>query len=169
MAQTEANLAVAKLPGRLDQIAAAQAAVNNAQAVLDQAQWRLSERSLMAPQSGMITDIIRNPGELGGPQAPVLSLLPDGAIKVRFYVPETALATLHTGTKMVVRCDACGDRTTATVTYISNEPEFTPPVIYSLESRQKLVWLIEARPDDDALRLKPGQIVDGDIMPDASQ
>jgi HlyD family secretion protein len=33
-------------------------------------------------------------------------------------------------------------------------------VIYSLETRQKLVHLIEARPEPGSDALKPGQIVD---------
>jgi HlyD family secretion protein len=54
------------------------------------------------------------------------------------------------------------------VSYISPEPEFTPPVIYSLETRQKLVYLVEARPEADAQRLQPGQIVDM-VLPGAGK
>ncbi len=46
------------------------------------------------------------------------------------------------------------------MSYVSDEPEFTPPVIYSLENRQKLVYRIEAKPSADAGILRPGQIVD---------
>ena len=59
-----------------------------------------------------------------------------------------------------MRCDGCPDGLTATVSYVSDEPEFTPPVIYSVENRQKLVYRIEARPTNGARRLRPGQIVD---------
>jgi HlyD family secretion protein len=163
VAQAEANLAVAKLPAREDQIAAAQAGVDQARAALDNAEWRRGQRKLTAPAEGMITDIIRNAGELAGPQAPVLSMLPDGAVKLRLYVPEHALARINPGTVLTFRCDGCGEGMTATVNYVSTDPEFTPPVIYSLESRQKLVWLIEAKPDEGAIRLKPGQIVDADL------
>lgn len=163
VAQAEANLAVAKLPARADQIAAAEAAVAEAKAARDSAEWRLGRRSLTAPAAGAVTDIIRNPGELAGPQAPVISMLPDGAIKLRLYVPEPALSSIRPGVKLAVNCDGCGDGLTATVTYVADDPEFTPPVIYSLESRQKLVWLVEARPDDGGAVLQPGQIVDADL------
>ena len=163
VAQAEANLAVARLPARADQIDAAQASVAQAGTALESAEWRLGQRSLVALEDGVIADIIHNPGELGGPQAPVLSMLPDGAVKLRLYVPEAALASISLGDKMSFRCDGCGSGMTATVTYVADGPEFTPPVIYSLDSRQKLVWLIEAKPDSDAFLLKPGQIVDADL------
>ena len=107
--------------------------------------------------------ILRNAGEIAGPQAPVLSMLPDGAVFVRLYVPETAVAQIAVGTVLHIRCDGCGDGAEAVVSYVSDEPEFTPPVIYSLENRQKLVYMIEARPSGEAAVLKPGQIVDADL------
>ncbi|MFZ1679737.1 MAG: HlyD family efflux transporter periplasmic adaptor subunit, partial [Rhizobiaceae bacterium] len=103
--------------------------------------------------------------DLAGPSAPVVSFLPDGAVKLRLYVPETALSSIAVGAPLAVRCDGCPDGLGATVTYVSPDPEYTPPVIYSLENRQKLVFLIEARPDGDARRLQPGQIVDVQVTP----
>ena len=163
VSELEANLAVARLPARENEIKAAQAAVDQAGAVLEQAEWRLSKRTLSIPQSGVVSDIIRNAGEVAGPQAPVLSVLADGALKLRVYVPETALSSIRVGASLVVRCDGCSEGMRATVSYISPDPEFTPPVIYSLENRQKLVYLVEARPDADAWALTPGQIVDVDL------
>ena len=166
-AEIEANLAVARLPARADAIAAATAQVDRARAALDRARWRLDRRTLSAPQPGTVFDVIRHPGDLAGPQAPVLSVLPQGAIKLRLYLPEEALARVATGTKLRVRCDGCLPDMTATVTYVAPDPEFTPPVIYSLENRQKLVYLVEARPDPRARALKPGQIVDVILAGDA--
>lgn len=163
VSELEANLAVARLPARENEIKAAQAAVDQAAAVLDSAEWRLSKRVLSVPLSGVVSDIIRNAGEVAGPQAPVLSVLPDGAVKLKVYVPETALSSIRVGETLVVRCDGCGDGMRATVSYVSPDPEFTPPVIYSLENRQKLVYLVEARPAAGAAALMPGQIVDVDL------
>jgi HlyD family secretion protein len=166
VSELEANLAVARLPARLNEIKAAKAAVDQAGAILESAEWRLTKRVLSIPQSGVVSDIIRNAGEVAGPQAPVLSVLPDGALKLRVYVPETALSGIAVGKVLVVQCDGCGDGMRATVSYVSPDPEFTPPVIYSLENRQKLVYLVEARPDADASALVPGQIVDVDLAGD---
>jgi HlyD family secretion protein len=163
VAELEANLSVARLPARPDEIKAAQAGVKQAQAILESAEWRLGKRTLSIPRAGVVSDIIRNVGEVAGPQAPVLSVLPDGALKLRVYVPERALSSIAVGARLKVRCDGCVDGLQATVSYVSADPEFTPPVIYSLENRQKLVYLVEARPDDDAWALMPGQIVDVDL------
>jgi HlyD family secretion protein len=92
-------------------------------------------------------------------------LLPDGAVKLRLYVPEAKIAQIHPGSRLAVQCDACAAGISAVVTYVADAPEFTPPVIYSLENRQKLVYLIEARPE--GVHLKPGQIVDVSL-PDAT-
>jgi HlyD family secretion protein len=158
--QAEANLAVARLPARPEAIRAAENAVKQAKATLEQANWRLSKRTITAPAAGRIDDIIRNPGDLAGPSAPVLSMLPDGAVKLRLYLPETSFSAVKVGSLLDVHCDGCEPGLTARVSYVSPDPEFTPPVIYSLETRQKLVFLIEARPDGEASPLQPGQIVD---------
>ena len=86
-------------------------------------------------------------------------MLPDGATLIRFYAPETQLSHLPVGTSVTVTCDDCPADLRARVTYRASEPEFTPPVIYSIERRQKLVYLIEARPDAPVPSLQPGQIV----------
>ncbi len=164
VAETEANLAVARLPARPHEIEAAEAAVAQASALRDAAEWALDERSLRAPADGAISEILRRAGEIAGPQAPVLSLLPEGAVQLRLYIPEPAIASVAPGTRLAARCDGCGPGALATVTYVSDEPEFTPPVIYSIENRQKLVYLVEARPDPGAEALKPGQIVDVSLV-----
>ncbi len=165
VAQARANLDVARLPARPDQIAAAEAAVRQARAARDQAAWQLSQRILKAPAAGTVHDILRHPGEIAGPQSAVVSFLPDKAVKLQLFVPETALASIRPGMRLSVRCDGCGSGETATVSYVADSPEFTPPVIYSLQSRQKLSYLVEARPDPGSSRLKPGQIVDA-VLPE---
>lgn len=159
VAEVEASLAVARLPARAGEIAGAEATLNGARADLDRAQWVLDQRRLTAPKAGVVVDLIRSPGEIAGPSAPILALLPEGGVKLRLYVPESSLARITIGSALRVHCDACPEGITAKVSYIADGPEFTPPVIYSLENRQKLVYLIEAKPQGDTA-LKPGQIVD---------
>jgi HlyD family secretion protein len=161
--QAEANLEVARLPARPEAIKAAENQVKQAEQNLQQARWRLSKRTLEAPAPGRIDDIIRNPGDVAGPSAPVISMLPDGAVKLTLFVPEAAFSSLAVGKVLSVRCDGCSPDLRARVSYVSPDPEFTPPVIYSLETRQKLVYLVEARPEGDATALQPGQIVDVEI------
>jgi len=161
--QAEANLAVAALPARAETIKAAENLVRQAQAKRDQASWRLGKRSISSPAAGRVDDVIRTPGDVSGPSAPVLSVLPDGAVKLKVFVPEVAFSSVKMGTLLSVRCDGCGEGLKARVSYVSPDPEFTPPVIYSLENRQKLVYLVEARPEGDATMLQPGQIVDVEV------
>jgi HlyD family secretion protein len=166
--QAEANLAVSKLPTRPEAIKAAENQVKQADAALAQARWRQAERSIEAPAAGRIDDVIRTAGDLAGPQAPVLSMLPDGAVKLKLYIPEESFASVAVGTELAVHCDGCAPDLRARVSYVSPDPEFTPPVIYSLEARQKLVYLVEARPVSDG-QLKPGQIVDVALVVNGEQ
>ncbi|WP_104493464.1 HlyD family secretion protein [Paracoccus denitrificans] len=156
--EAEARLAVARLPARPDAIAAARAALAQAQANRQAMEWQLQQRRLTAPAPGVVTDILRHRGELAGPSAPVLTYLPDGAVKLRFFIAEADLAALALGTRLTVGCDGCAP-TSATVSFIADEAEFTPPVLYARDARQKLVYLVEARPEPGST-LKPGQIVD---------
>jgi HlyD family secretion protein len=160
VAEVEANLSVAYLPARVQVIAAAVASVDVAESSRNAAAWQLEKRDLTAPASGIVFEVFRRAGEIAGPQAPVLSLLPDGAVLLRLYVPETEIARIKLGSLLDVGCDGCPEDTSATVTFVADSPEFTPPVIYSIENRQKLVYLVEARPDAHSTVLKPGQIVD---------
>lgn len=160
VSQTRANLAVARLPARPKEIDAASAQVKQAEQQLADAKWRLEQKDLKVPVDGAVEDVVRRQGEIAGPSQPVLSILPDGAVKVRLYVGESHISQLSLGTSINIRCDGCPADLSATITYISSGPEFTPPVIYSLENRQKLVYLIEARPDGESEALKPGLVVD---------
>ncbi|WP_449414994.1 HlyD family secretion protein [Ochrobactrum teleogrylli] len=161
--QSMANLAVGRLPARPEEIKAAENAVKSAAAQLDSARWHLTKRTIVAPAAGRITDVIRNPGDIAGPTAPVLTMLPDGAVKLKVYIPEAKFSSVRVGDLLSVRCDGCAADLKAKVSYVSPDPEFTPPVIYSLETRQKLVYLVEAHPVDQASPLQPGQIVDVDL------
>jgi len=88
--------------------------------------------------------------------APVVSILPPANVKIRFYVPEPALATLQHGAPVTIRCDGCADAIPARITFIAPQAEYTPPGIYSRENRGKLVFLLEARPDAPNPSLHPG-------------
>ncbi|QOK54375.1 CerR family C-terminal domain-containing protein [Brucella suis bv. 2] len=161
--QSTANLAVGKLPARPEEIKAVENAVKSAKAQLQTAKWQRAQRTIEAPAAGRITDVVRNPGDIAGPSAPVLTMLPDGAVKLKVNIPEERFSDVAVGSVLSVHCDGCAPGLQARVSYVSPDPEFTPPVIYSLETRQKLVYLVEAHPVDPASPLQPGQIVDVDL------
>ena len=161
LAAMEAALAQARAPmGRQGEIKAQQAAVEAAQAALEMADWRLSQRCVTAPVAGRVADVLARPGETMAAGAPVVSLLPPGNIFVRFFVPEAQFASIHRGDPVKFDCDGCRAGITATVSFVSPQAEYTPPVIYSEESRAKLVYMIEARPrPEEAALFNPGQPV----------
>jgi HlyD family secretion protein len=158
----QAVLAQQRAPtGRAMQILGQRAAVAAAQSALAQAQWRLDQRHVVAAADGRIADVLARPGETVAAGAPVISLLPRGNIFVRFFVPEAEVAAFHRGEQVALACDGCRAGLAATVSYISPQAEYTPPVIYSEESRSKLVFLVEARPPAEQLPLlNPGQPVE---------
>jgi HlyD family secretion protein len=87
-----------------------------------------------------------------------MSLLPPGNLKLRFFAPERVLQDVKYGATVDISCDGCEAGLTAKVTFIASSAEYTPPVIYSLDERAKLVFLIEARPEHPE-RFRVGQPV----------
>lgn len=160
IAEYEARLAEAKLPARIDQILAAEAAVATRRAALADAVWKLSKRRETAPTDARVEDVYYRLGETAAAAAPVVSLLAPEQLKLRFFVPEPDLAQLAVGQKVAVGCDGCAAGLTATIRFIARAAEFTPPVIYSLTRREKLVFMIEATPDDLTQPWHPGLPVD---------
>ncbi len=164
--ELSAQLTTAHLAARPDEIQAAQAEVETARASLGQAEWRLAQKSVKAPLAGLVTDTLYVQGEWVSGGAPVIEILPPQNIKVRFFVPEDLLGGLRVDQPVLVRCDGCKGSIQARISYISPEAEYTPPVIYSRESRTKLVFLVEARPAlEEAMLLHPGQPVEVSLSP----
>ena len=147
--------------GRPAELRGAQADVLAAQAQVAQKRWVVDRKSVSAPAAGEVLDTYYRPGEWVPAGAPVASLLPEGGIKLRFFVPETQLAQVQLGQAVQARCDGCPAPVSAKIDFIAPQAEYTPPVIYSRGSREKLVFRVEARPDGaQALRLHPGLPVD---------
>jgi HlyD family secretion protein len=133
---------------------AAVSALRVAEARVNTSQTRLARRKGFAPVGGIIQQIYFREGEMVPAQRPVLSIMPPGNMKIRFFVPETELPKLAIGDEVRVTCDNCAANLTAKIYFIATTAEYTPPVIYSLDERNKLVYLIQARPSrPDALRV----------------
>jgi HlyD family secretion protein len=161
VAQLQADLETARLGSRIDQIAAAEANVRANEAELAKATWDLSQKTQVAPQAGLVFDVLFYEGEWVPAGKAVVSLLPPANIKVRAFVPEPRIAAVQPGQELRVSVDGVAGSIRGKVTYIAPKAEFTPPVIYSRESRTKLVFMIELRFDlQDAVKLHPGQPVD---------
>ncbi|WP_321856877.1 HlyD family secretion protein [Burkholderia cenocepacia] len=160
MRELQNQVDVARLAGRAQQVAAQSAQVDAAQAAVAEAQWKLDQKRVAAPAAGRVYDTLYRVGEWVQAGNPVVQMLPPQNLKVRFFVPEAAIASLAPGRTIAIHCDGCAADVPARITYVSSNAEYTPPVIYSNESRTKLVFMVEARPAlADAPKLHPGQPV----------
>jgi HlyD family secretion protein len=142
----------------------AEMTLRTAEARLNSAQTRLARRRVFSPAAGTVQQIYFRQGEMVPAGRPAVALLPPGNIKLRFFVAEAKLPQLSLGDSVRIRCDGCAGDLTARVSFISRGAEYTPPVIYSSEERAKLVFLIEARPDEPE-RLRVGQPVSVALVP----
>jgi HlyD family secretion protein len=161
------QITVARMSSREEDIAAARQSLAAAEARRTASETKLARRRLTAGIAGSVQQIYYRPGEMVPAGKPVLAILPPGNLKVRFFVSEAMLPQVKFGDTINVRCDGCQPGITATVSFISRTSEFTPPVIYSLEERHKLVFLIEARTEHPEM-LRVGQPVSVTLAPGAA-
>lgn len=161
--QLSAQLKVTELPARDAQQQQAEANLAAARADAEQANWTLVDRTITAPAAGQIERVYYDPGEFVTAGAPVLAILPEGALKVKFYLPESARAEFQLGEKVAVSCDGCPEGLTARLSYFASDPQYTPPVIYSRDERQRLSFLVEATLEGASL--PPGQPVTVERVP----
>jgi HlyD family secretion protein len=166
VAQLTAELETAKLGARQEQVAAAEANVKVLEAALAGAEWNLSQTRQAAPQAGLVFDTLYRRGDWVPAGRPVIMLLPPENVKVRTFVSETRLSTIHTGDEVRIIVDGLPAPVVGRISFISPRAEYTPPVIYSRRNRSKLVFLVEAVFEPNvAATLHPGQPVDVEFGP----
>ncbi|HEX3810285.1 MAG TPA: HlyD family efflux transporter periplasmic adaptor subunit [Rhizomicrobium sp.] len=141
---------------RLSQI---QSQEKQAEASLADAQYQLDQRNVTSYVRGNVQDIYFRQGEYAPASTPVISVLPPQNVFVRFFVPETEFAKVKLGQKVQILCDSCAPNMIATISFIAQQEEFTPPVIFSVGNREKLVFKLEARAPG-GLKLNPGQPIE---------
>lgn len=167
LGQANARVAAARrtAEARRAQVSSARAQIAEAQGGQQEVQIRVNQLSPAAPSPGRVDEVFFRPGEWVSANQPVVSLLPDDEVKVRFFVPEEQVARYRPGTRVRFSCDNCPSGLTATIEYVSPRPEFTPPIIFSRDSRDRLVFMVEARPLRSA-GLQPGLPVDVERLGD---
>lgn len=141
----------------------AQAALREAEAKLNSAKTRLDRRNILSPADGVVQQVYFREGELVVAGRPIIALLPPGNVKVRFYVAQAMLPRISIGDRVAVHCDGCGPQN-AKISFIARQAEYTPPVIYSEQERSKLVFLVEALPENPSA-LRVGQPVNVTVTP----
>jgi HlyD family secretion protein len=156
LAQAERQVEAGLIPSRRQEISAAAAAITQAQAERDQIDVRIARQTVRAPAAGIVQDVYFWPGEIVAAGQPILALLPPENRKIRFFVSEPQLSRFALGAKVSISCDHCRPGLQARVIYISQQAEYTPPVIFSLQERGKLVFRVDARLDDASVLLPLG-------------
>jgi HlyD family secretion protein len=156
-----ARLETARLGGRVDAVAASRALVQAAADAEAHARWSVEQKAQAAPVSALVYDTLYREGEFVSAGSPVVSLLPPANLKVRFFVDEQDFGLIKAGDRVTVSIDGVPGPLEAKVTYLSPQPEYTPPVLYNRDNRAKLVYMVEAVfPDATAADLHPGEPVD---------
>ena len=167
--QSAADYRTALLGARDDEIAAQEALVEQRRAELAQADKHLLELAPRAPADAFVEKLFYRPGEVVAAGQPVVSLLPPGNVKLVFFLPEPRLGAVRIGQTVAFACDGCAAGAEGRVSFIASQAEYTPPVIYSIGNRDKLVFRIEARELANPLNLHPGQPVDVTLVVGGAQ
>ena len=162
--QIQRQIHFGRIASRTEDIEAARFVVSQAQGRVAAAETRRQQRTVFAPAPGRIQEVYFRPGEIVPSGRPVVALLPPGNVKLRFFVPQSELPKVAYGQPVRVTCDGCPGEITGRVSFISAQAEYTPPVIYSLEERARLVFRIEAKPDNPEL-LRVGQPIQVALEP----
>lgn len=159
----------ARIPGRTQEIEAAQASLNQAHAQLQAIDIRIGRQNVVAPAGGVVQDVFFRPGEVVNAGQPVVALLPPENRKVRFYVPEPRLAGVRLGARARVQCDGCPGDLYGRISFVASRQEYTPPVIFSDVERAKLVFKVEARLEGKARELPLGMPVSVTPLAEAAE
>ncbi len=139
---------------------AQEASMRASMAELTKAEWMRSNKMIYSPVSGYVYDTYFTIGELVPETRPILSLVTPEKLKVVFYIFEPLFATLQLKQTIYLSYDGYNKKIPATISYISSKSEYTPPYIFSENTRAKFVYRIEAKPIRTALlHLHPGQPV----------
>jgi HlyD family secretion protein len=161
--ETEALRIAATTSGRIDQMYVD----TGDQVTKDQPLFTLDSEAIRSPKTAQVEKRYYQADEWVNAGTPVLSLVATDQYKLRFFLPETALASIKIGDSLQYQCDGCPSRQNAKIKFIANSAEYTPPVLYTKEQRAKLVYLIEASPDDTST-LHAGQPISIWLSPPAT-
>ncbi|MBO3762005.1 HlyD family efflux transporter periplasmic adaptor subunit [Ciceribacter sp. L1K22] len=152
------QITLAGLSARNEAVRQAKGAMDAAAAELAAAQVALERLSIDTPAAGIVQTLYYHVGEVVPAGRPVVSLLVPEDMRVRFFVSETEIAGIAPGQTVHVTCDGCQPMD-ARISFVSEQAEYTPPEIYSMEERAKLVYRVDATPNDPR-QLRAGIPVD---------
>lgn len=143
--EARASLKAAKEGGREDEREAAQAQASAAQAGVEQVEWLLQKKQVTAPVHGVVQEVFIRQGEFAQSGATVLSILQKDSLRVRFFVPNDLRPRFMPGSSFQVKVSGCEQPLMARTTRVSARPEYTNPLMFGPELRDRLSFLTEGR------------------------
>jgi multidrug resistance efflux pump len=147
-----------------EEIAVAQAQVDQAFAAVQSLETQLELMTLRAPFSGTVTNRAVHRGEAAVPGATLMTIANLAEVKLTVYIPEDELDKVHLGQQVAVQVDSFPDRSFAgTVAFISQQAEFTPKNVQTQKDRVNMVFAMRVRLDNPEGLLKPGMPADAMI------
>ena len=140
-AEQAASLSLAKAGSRPEDIRVARAQVDGAKARVAQIQTMIDELVVRAPRPARVEALDLRPGDILGPNAPAATLLEEGELYIRIYVPETQLGRITVGQPVPVHVDTFPDQTFAgTVEHINMVGEYSPRNLQTADERADQVF-----------------------------
>ena len=153
----QAQLDLARLGQRPLEIAALKASDRASHATSELAAWHGAQAERTSPEAAIVRDTLYEPGEWVAPGRPVVVLRRTRDLRARFYVSPATLAQLRLGQEVEIVLPGSSPSLHAPIVRISDQAEYTPPVIYSREESERLVFLVEAQLSPEAAaQLHPG-------------
>jgi HlyD family secretion protein len=148
---------------RPEEIDAARARIAAADAQIATWQKAIADARLIAPIAGIVTELLREAGEVVQPLAPILVITDLDRAWADVYVDEPVIPRLRIGQSAMVFTDAGGPGIPGVITFVSEKAEFTPRNVQTAEDRSKLVYRVKITVDNKDGALKSGMPVEADI------
>jgi multidrug resistance efflux pump len=171
----QAQLDILEAGTRAEQIAVAEAQVTQAEANLATLQTQWQKTTLTAPLTGWIVERVAHEGEMAVPDIPLMTIANLDDLTLTVYVPTLDMDKVSVGQTVGVDADTDDDddtedvRYNGTITYISDEAEFTPKNVQTKEDRAILVFAVKIKIENRDRGLKPGMPADAVLVEGGSQ
>lgn len=129
-------------------------------AQLKKYRWLLEKQSAESPTDSIVYDIYFRSGEVVLAGRPIVALLVPNDMRIVFYVPGIKLKPLAIGQPITIKIQHSDSVFHGNISFIAQEAQFAPPVMFSEEQRARLVYEVEAKINSkDAIKLNPGQVI----------
>ena len=174
MAQAERDRAAAALEAaranaatldlRQQDVRVAEAAVGEAQANVRRLETQVAELKVFAPLAATVLTKAVEAGEVVAAGKPLVLLGDLDHPWIKIYVPETQLGKVRLGAPARVLVDSFPNLPfRGTVTWISDQAEFTPKNVQTAEERVNLVYAVKITIQKAERKLKAGMPADAEL------